>query len=321
MLNVFITVDTEFWPRFLIQRGLKLSDDIDRDIYGVTSDGDYGVPFQLKMLNAFHLKAVFFVESLCACVVGVDVLRQIVQLIQEAGQEVQMHIHTEWLAKMDQSILPNRTGKDIKNFSEDEQSLIISKGIQNLRDSGASHLCAFRAGNYGANLDTLRALERNGILFDTSYNPYYLDISWMMEANPFLLQPKKLFGVYEFPVSFFRDWPKHYRHAQICACSSQELENALFSAWEEKWYSFVIVLHSSELIKRMKQPLLPNRIVTERFQRLCRFLSDNRDKFCTRFFSEINPVEIPSLNSLRPLNSKVTNMVWRYGEQLLSRFM
>jgi hypothetical protein len=273
------------------------------------------------MLNSYGLKAVFFVESLSASVAGLDPLGKIVRVIQEAGQEVQMHIHTEWLAKMDKSILPNRTGRDIKSFSEDEQSLIIFKGIQNLRDCGADHICAFRAGNYGANLDTLRALEKNGILFDTSYNTYYLDISWKMGNRPFLLQPEKLLGVYEFPVSFFEDWPNHYRHAQLCACSSQELENAMLLAWEENWYSFVIVLHSFELIKRIKQRVLPNRIVIKRFQGLCHFLSNHRDKFCTKFFSEINPIEIPSLSPLRPLHSKVLNTVWRYGEQLLSRLM
>jgi hypothetical protein len=321
MLNVFLTVDTEVWPRMTNWRNSELSDDISRDIYGVTRDGEFGLPFQLKLFNSYGLKAVFFVESLFASAVGLNPLFKIVKLIQEAGQEIQLHIHTEWLAKMEKSILPDRTGRDIRNFSEDDQAFLISKGIKNLKDCGSSNIGAFRAGNYGCSVNTLYGLTKNNIFLDSSYNPAYSNFSYEMEDKKVLIQPKIFFGVYEFPVSFFYDWGNHLRHTQLSACSNKELENALLLAYKKNWYSFVIVLHSFELVKRDRQKACANSIVIKRFERLCNFLASNRDKFCTKYFSEIKLNEIPTIVKPEPIYSKITYTMKRYVEQLVMRMI
>ena len=149
-LNVFITVDTEVWPRTPGWRESGLKKDMLRDIYGATTAGEYGLPYQMDVLDAHGLKAVFFVESLSACAAGLGPLREIVAMVQARGHEVQLHIHTEWLKWMNPSILPGRTGQNIKDFTEDEQTLLIGRALENLRAAGAVDACAFRAGNYGA---------------------------------------------------------------------------------------------------------------------------------------------------------------------------
>ncbi len=334
-LNVFITVDTEVWPCTPNWRETGLSQEMDRLIYGTTREGEYGLPFQIDRLNKYGLKAVFFVESLFACAVGLDPLNKIVKMIQNGGQEVQLHIHTEWLARMTQSILPGKTGQHLKDFSLEDQALLIEQGLQNLQACGVQNLCAFRAGNYGANLDTLHALAQNGILYDASHNTCYLDSHCDIQTPDLLLQPQKINGVYEFPISFIRDYPGHYRHMQLCACSWLELKNALLEAWKQGWYSFVLVLHSFELVKsksryefelakpriRYEEKLSVDRIVTERFERLCRFLTDNRDKFRTAVFSEIAPDMIPPALPSRPLRSRIYYTGLRYIEQLRSRLL
>lgn len=325
MLNVFLTVDTEVWPQTPDWRKSGLSQDIRRDIHGATPEGEFGLPFQIELLNTYGLKAVFFVEALFACSVGLDPLRKIVGMIQNGGHDIQLHLHTEWLDKITEPILPGRTGLNLRDFSEDEQVLLIARGIQNLQACGVSNICAFRAGNYGANFDTLQALSRNGILYDTSYNACYLNLSCGIQTPELLLQPKQIHGVYEFPVSFFRDYPGHYRHAQLCACSSQELENILLGAWKQGWYSFVLVSHSFELIKYRKQVVggsaSADRIVIKRFERLCRFLANHRDKFCTAVFSEMTPDTIPVMAPLLPLHSGMHYTALRFLEQLAGKML
>src|SRR5207248_4475141 len=98
------------------------------------------------------------------------------------------------------------------------------------------------------------------------------------------LIPWQEHGVHEFPVSIFRDWPGHWRPAQLCACSSGEMEHALDTAERRGWPAFVIVWHSFELIKRLKAR--PDPIMLRRFRRLCGFLQKHRDRFETRVFSE-----------------------------------
>ncbi|MGH7139748.1 MAG: hypothetical protein ACREHD_28745, partial [Pirellulales bacterium] len=82
MLNVFITVDTESWPRQPDWRETRLARDIEREVIGRTTEGDFGIAYQMRVLNRYGLKGVFFVESLFACAVGVERLREIVSLVQ-----------------------------------------------------------------------------------------------------------------------------------------------------------------------------------------------------------------------------------------------
>jgi hypothetical protein len=321
-LRVFITVDTEVWPRRADWRTTKLGRDLESEIYGVTAAGDFGIAHQMDVLNSQGLKAVFLVESLFACAVGIEPLHNIVELIQGKGHEVQLHIHSEWLEWIEPSLLPGRRGQNLKDFSEDEQALLIGMAATNLRGAGARDVCAFRAGNYGANFDTLRALARNGLRYDTSHNAYYLNSDCGLRTDETLLQPRLISGVWEFPIANFGDWPGHIRHAQICACSAAEMESALFDAWRKKWYAFVLVSHSFELLKGRKQidrPLLPDHIVNRRFERLCRFLGNNRDKFCTRGFADLDPDSIPQGESVRPLRGRLHQTAARLVEQVARR--
>src|ERR1700760_1658208 len=103
-LNVFLTIDTEVWPRTPDWRKNRLGEDIQRDIYGVTRHGDFGIGYQISVMNTHGLKAVFFLESLFADAVGIDALRNVLSNIQQAGHDVQLHLHPEWLAHSE--ILP-----------------------------------------------------------------------------------------------------------------------------------------------------------------------------------------------------------------------
>jgi hypothetical protein len=318
MVKVFITVDTEVWPKAPTWRATALRDDLRRDIYGATAAGNFGVPYQLDILDEYELKGVFFVEALFADAVGIQPLRDLVQLIQGRGHEVQLHLHTEWLDWLEPSPLPGRHGQNMKDFAEDEQDMLIAHGLRKLRAAGAQNVCAFRAGNYGANFATLRALARNGITFDTSHNTCYLRAECGLDTSDLCLQPRLVDNVWEFPVSFFRDLPGHYRHAQLVACSSREMENALLDARRHNWYSFVIVSHSFEMLCRRGEPR-PDRIVVKRFEKLCKFLAKNREKFQTCGFADIDPTTIPEEFPTEPLVSDEIHTVWRAVEQLARR--
>ena len=330
MLNVFLTVDTEIWPyapgwpvNALPADKADFSQEVDAYIFGKTSRGEFGLPFQMDVLNRHGLKAVYFVEALFASVVGLETLARIVGLIRDRGHEVQLHIHTEWLREIARPDLPAQFRQHIRQFPADEQARIIAHGIANLRAAGASKVCAFRAGNFGANFDTLRALTSNGMLYDTSHNACFLDAECQMRTDEPLLQQRMIDGVYEFPVSTFSDYPGHVRPAQLCACSFQELESALLQAWRAGWYSFVIVWHGFELIRNVREPgrRRPDWINIRRFERLCGFLAANRDKFRTAVFSEIDARTIPSAGMVHRIKSPLRNTAWRFAEQIASRLL
>ncbi len=75
---------------------------------------------------------------------------------------MQLHLHTEWLEFAPDSPVGGRTGQHIKDFTREDQAVLIEYGIARLVAAGAPRPTAFRAGNYGANDDTLRALALCG---------------------------------------------------------------------------------------------------------------------------------------------------------------
>ena len=322
MLNVLITVDTEVWPYTPYWRETQLGEEMDCYIWGSTSKGSFGLPYQTALLREHGLRAVFFVESLFACVVGMERLQQIVEILRGSGQEVQLHIHTEWLERMEASPLGTHFGPNMKDFSAAEQQVLIALGRENLARCGVTGRRAFRAGNFGANHDTLRALSACGMQMDTSHNIAFIGSGCAIEVDPLLVQPRRLHGIEEYPVSYFRDFPGHWRPAQLCACSSAELEAALLEAWEQGWHSFVIVSHSFELLQRERRPgkkPRPARIVIDRFQNLCRFLARHSDKFRTVGFSDIAPPDWSLADQAKPLRSQVTRTARRMVEQAIGR--
>jgi hypothetical protein len=211
----------------------------------------------------------------------------------------------------------------MKELDEDDQAVLIREGLRALRDAGARDVCAFRAGNYGADLATLRALATNGVRYDTSHNACYLGGACGLDTPSRLVQPRPLEGVWEFPISTFADWPGHVRHAQLCACSAGEMESAILRAAERGWYSFVVVSHSFELIRGRKHGTTPrpDRIVIRRFERLCAFLARNRDRLRTCGFADLDVASVPSRVDARPLPSRKRLTAGRYAEQMLRRLV
>jgi hypothetical protein len=313
MLNVFITVDVELRIGRATLTPSGLAEAMRAGIYGRTPEGDFGLPFKLRTLNSHGLKGVFFVESLSASALGVDPLRETVDLISGAGQESQLHVHAEWLSLMSEPILAGRTGRNMRDFSEDEQTRLIGAALANFHAASGRRPTAFRAGNYGANFSTLRALARNGIFVDTSYNACYLGDPCDMQTPQPLVRPQYFDDVLELPVTFFEDWPGHMRHAQVGACSFGEMSSMLMQAWRKGWGSFVIVSHSFELMNRARTRADP--IATRRFADLCRFLAENRDKFHTCGFAELDSQRFSPEPVSPPLKSNPARTIWRFGEQ------
>ena len=285
MTAILVTIDTELSPA-AHQRGVSASDNFATAILGRVSDGEWGVAYQANMLQANGLKAVFFVEALCASVFGLDLLKRTVEPILSAGQAVQLHIHAEWLQWMAADPVDGRRGRCIADFGYNDQCRLIGLGIENLVAAGAPVPVAFRAGNYGANNETLRALASNGIGFDTSYNLPFLGRPCGIVAERPLMDPAKIDGVVEVPISFFEDYPRHARAAQICAVSASEMRLVVEQSVAQRRQTAVIVGHSFELLNRARTRA--DRIVVRRFERLCEVLSRNRADAPTKDFAELD---------------------------------
>ena len=267
--QVLITVDTEL-SAGLHQRGYSPSENFNSSILGRCPTGDFGIIHQMECLDARGLKGIYFVDPLPALIYGEQIISDIVGPIVERGHDVQLHIHTEWLQWCPNSPVDERTGRNIADFSFTDQCTLLKYAAEILTRSGAARPIAFRAGNYGANDDTLRALYSIGIKWDTSFNPAYLNSGCGISLTADQTSPAIRECVLELPVSTIFDMPAHIRPAQVCALSSAEMRAALRHAILQNQPLFNIVTHSFELLSRDRKR--ENLSVINRFNSLAEMI-------------------------------------------------
>jgi hypothetical protein len=313
MLDVFITVDVEIWCNGRGDMSNIFTDTFQKYVYGPTKHGNFGLVYQLEVLKDHGLTGVFFVEPLFSMRFGHQPLTEIVGLLHENAQEVQLHLHTEWLTE---ALVPLFEGQrtyrqHLRNFSKEEQIKLIDTGLALLNKVGANKINAFRAGNFAFNSDTLHALHANGIPFDSSYNASYFGHDSGVMTGVSAVEPFECSGVYEYPMTVFHDGTGKLRHVQVTACSYAEIEGLLWQALEKQCGAFVLLCHNFELLNPAKNR--PDNVVVKRFQKLCAFFEKNKDCFNVRGFEGLQP----KLTNNQP--APLTSPLWKTGVRMIEQ--
>lgn len=318
MTRVFITIDTEYSSGLYTGPGVAdRAENYARSIGCITPDGPAGITHKLALLRQYGQKAVFFVDPMPALVWGVAAIEDIVGPIIEAGQDVQLHCHTEWLgiAGAANPLVSGRSGRNIADFPFEEQCELLNFARATLMAAGAPAPVAFRAGNYGANDDTLRALAAIGIAYDTSHCPALTDGACRISLGPEDRDPVLHHGVIEVPAGTIGTIGGGQRHAQITALTLAEMLAAIRHARGAGRESFTLVSHSFELINRRR--LSVNRIVRSRFSGLVRTLATMRGVETGTFAD--NPPPLTALaGKSQPLPASTVRTGMRMAEQLVS---
>lgn len=270
MTAVYITIDTEY-AAALADRGR--AENFARSVAGETLAGSAGIFHTMQVMARYGLKGVFFVDPMPALLWGREAIVDIVHPIVEAGHDVQLHCHTEWL-ELAGSANPfgGRTGRNIADFAFDDQCAILEWARDMLVAAGAPPPVAFRAGNYGANDDTLRALAAIGLAYDTSHTPGIAGGECRISLTRRHRRPIRHCGVIEVPTGCIRAIDGSLRHAQVTAISAREMLAAVRHARDHDMSSFTLVSHSFELLCRARSRV--NTIVQRRFERLCKGIAE-----------------------------------------------
>ena len=317
MLDVFLTVDVEIWCDGWDDIDAKFSECFQKYVYGNTSKGDFGLPFQARQLKNHGLTGVFFTEPLFSTRFGGQPLAEIVGLLLEGSQQIELHLHPEWADEARIPLLPNLEKKlpTLRGCGLDQQQLLIETGLRLLRQAGAPAVSAFRAGSFGFDRNTLRAVARAGLQYDSSYNASMGGADSGIGREVPLDAPGVFDDVTEVPMTCFDEGTSRLRHAQLTACSWSELESMLWLALEQQRQTFVVLWHNFELLSPSKTRV--DETVLQRFNRLCKFLDQHRDCFRTRGFPGF--VAEPSARASNPLRSSRWRTAARMAEQVYRR--
>ena len=316
ILDVFFTVDVEIWCDDWNQLDTQFPYAFQQYIYGKTSQGECGLRYQLQQMREYGLSGVFFVEPLFAMRFGLAPLQEIVGLIQEYGQEVQLHLHTEWENESLTPLLPRQQGKRqfMRDFSLEEQTALIALGIELIKKAGGGTVNAFRAGSFGMNTDTLKASALNHLSFDSSYNASLMGPDSGLMPGTLLNDTMIYHNIVEYPMTVFDDGTRKLRHAQLGACSHAELRHLLWQSIQCGRKSFVMLSHNFELMNTNRDK--PDPIMLQRFRQFCEFMATHANEFRLRGFHGLTPqIAADSstiLSSPRWLTlNRIMEQIWR----------
>ncbi len=313
MLPVLITIDTEYSSGLYASgEGRDRARNFDLSIACRGPRGESGIHYQLEVLSRHGLTGVFFVDPMPALVWGQEAVDAIVHPILEAGHEVQLHCHTEWLDHAEGDPFGSERGLNIKDFALETQAEILDFARARLIEAGAPSPSMFRAGNYGANDDTLRALKQIGIERDTSHSPGFAESACAIDLPMGRFNPVMHCGVEEWPIAGIAT-RSGFRHGQITALSFGEMAAAIDHAAVSGWPAFILVSHSFEFFNRAKGK--PNPVLMRRFERLCEWLGNST---IAKGSGTEALGEIPANPATPPLPYKPLRTAARLAEQALA---
>jgi hypothetical protein len=142
----------------------------------------FGIPSILRpMWDRFGIKPVYFVSPE---VVENDTCCRVLKNEIKHGAEIGAHLHSEYIEPARKHELSAGTASDeFPCFAYDTQ--VESAKIANLTTMIESRIgigpVSYRAARYGADLDTIKALEKLGYKVDSSITP---GVSWRAQGGP-----------------------------------------------------------------------------------------------------------------------------------------
>lgn len=296
--HFIVTVDAE---TFLIN-GEPPPFDI--NIYGCIDGSEYGVNRIMDIFEKFDVQGTFFVDVYMYHKYGEEKVRSLCRMINRRGHDVQLHAHANWI--------PNHPHEFVSRYSLSEQINIIAEGKKLIAEWTGVVPVGFRAGAYGLNLDTIKALEANGFNIDSSYFPYHRNCELSGQLNN--KYHNKIFtigSICEIPVSTYWlvDTPFYRKNSKldINACSNEEFRDILPKFINSKINFVVLFLHSFSFLKwkRDYSSVQPDYRAMERLSRTLElltkfenvdFLTMQEAAHLVRCVDEENPDFTPSVN-------------------------
>jgi peptidoglycan/xylan/chitin deacetylase (PgdA/CDA1 family) len=186
MLNVLITVDVEN-PQTDYRNGLVVSNLIDPLI----DNESCGTSKLAEIFERNSVKGVFFVNTSEKYIFDDSIYRSLCSYLHARGHEIGIHSHPEWIAD-DGRI-------HMWQFSYAEQLSMLSEMKHDITHWTGEAPISHRAGAYGINYDTLKALDELNIKVDSSVFAEHKNCKVQLSYNK-LVKAKNLL---EVPVTGF----------------------------------------------------------------------------------------------------------------------
>ena len=291
--GVFITVDVECSMGGAWNDAALRPVPPARAVMGEYGDRQLGLPLICDILQDAGLAATFFVEPFADEQGYPGEMEGPCALLADRGQDVQAHVHpNHWHWSLKQQGRPFDFTDAFADCPAGEQVHLMTEGCDRLARWTGRRPVAFRAGNMAMSEDALPLLADVGIRIDSSYTFPYQGTRCHFGGEPF--NGSRRYGeVLEVALSGFTQpsFPGLHpaKPLDVAGISFGETRDAILGI-TQAGADACLILHSFSLFKVRNQRYdggWPDRIVTGRFLRLCRWLAERRDAIPTYTFSNL----------------------------------
>ena len=188
MPQTLITIDTEIG-----ELGKYRPDAFETFIEGKVDGEEVGCKFIMDILDKYNAKGEFFVDIYPYKQIGKEKFANLCKNIVKKGHNVQLHTHP--------SMAFDRERIYMHQYSLKEQIEILELGKEKIKEWIGKYPTAHRAGGYGINEDTLKALSQVGILHDSSY--FFGNGNCKFHCNA-KNKPFRVAEIVEIPITVFK---------------------------------------------------------------------------------------------------------------------
>ncbi len=204
MPQILITIDTEIGELGRCRPGA-----FEIFVEGKVNNKEVGYKFIMDLLEKYNIKGEFFVDVYPYKQTGEDKFANLCKNIVKRGHNIQLHTHP--------STSFDKKRIYMYQYSLREQIEILELGKQKIKEWTGKYPTAHRAGGYGINRNTIKALEEVGIYYDSSY--FYGNENCKFQYH---IKNKifKVGNVIEIPITVFKKIV-NYKFLNIRICSRE----------------------------------------------------------------------------------------------------
>ena len=221
------------------------------DIWGILpgSRERFGITKIMDVLEAFNARATFFLNVYEIARHGEQVIRDAAELIHARGHDLELHTHPR----------PMYSYYRISDAPLADQIAIIEKGKTLLEKWTGKKIIAHRAGAFGANLDTLRAVESAGLLAECSLSYGSQVFTPLVEQMSTHNLIQRIGNIWEIPVTYYHqfrffNW-RSKRILDIEGSSLAEIKKVIRWALRSNIPTICILMHSFSFTRNGKSNL------------------------------------------------------------------
>ncbi len=280
-VNVFITIDTEHSIGGSFGDPQLKPVGNDKRIYGRIGGKEYGIPLIMDIADRYGIPLTFFVEVFNKYYFGEGETREVCEYILGRGHDVQLHLHPNFLNFKEDNPADRKYSDNMSAYDLQSQVDMLAEGKELLTRYCGKVPVAFRAGNYGADRNTLNALKENGFQIDSSYNAAFPKHSHCITEKA-LNDAEQIDGVWELPITNFVEkiplCKKRFKPLDFNGVNCVEMKSVIVNSCQDKGPQTVtLILHSFSFLNTKDvqyRKCTVRKNVINRFESLCCFLSE-----------------------------------------------